>query len=313
MNAKDHHWVVLGAGGFIGTNLCRRLVQDGANVVAFGRCASLPEALEGCSWVSGDFLNQAALAAALEGAEVVVHAVGTVTPAKSNEFPIMDIEENLIGTLRLINLCIEKGVKRLIVLSSGGTVYGSEVSVPTPENAANEPLCSYGIVKIAVEKYLAIYRRQGLLDSVVLRVANPFGPYQLPKGQGLMAAAMQKILMGQPFEIWGDGTVTRDYIYIDDVVDAILAAAKLTDPNAPRLYNIGSGVGRSINEVIACIADIHGHIEITRQPGRAVDVPVSVLDIQRARHFLDWSPRPRWEESLRTTYLWFQQNSRARH
>ncbi len=312
MNIKDRRWVILGAGGFIGTNLCQRLVQHGANVVAFGRRASFPEALEGCTWVSGDFLNQADLATALEGAEVVVHAVGTVTPAKSNEFPITDIEENLIGTLRLINLCIEKGVQRLIVLSSGGTVYGSDAPVPTSEDAANDPLCSYGIVKLAVEKYLAVYRRQGLLDSVVLRVANPFGPYQLLKGQGLIAAAMQKILIGQPFEIWGDGTVTRDYIYIDDVVDAILAAAKLTDASAPRLYNIGSGVGRSINSVIASITEIHGRFDIIRQLGRTVDVPVSVLDIQRARHFLGWHPCTEWETGLRLSYRWYQENSLAR-
>ncbi len=302
------NWVVIGAGGFIGTNLCRRLAQSNANVVAFGRTLLFPEALTGCQWMAGNFFNTIDLANALEGAEFVVHALSTVTPAKSNEFPMTDVEENLIGTLRLINLCMTKGVKRLIILSSGGTVYGPDVPVPTLEDAANDPICSYGIVKLAIEKYLAMYQRQAKLDSVVLRVANPFGPYQLPKGQGVIAATIYKVLMNQCPEIWGDGCVIRDYIYVDDLIDAILAAAQLNDPHAPRLYNIGSGIGKSLNEVVDSIAEIHGAIHITRLPGRAVDVPISILDIQRAERFLNWHPRTDWKKGLDLTYAWFEQS-----
>ncbi|MDD5123591.1 NAD-dependent epimerase/dehydratase family protein [Methylovulum sp.] len=306
MNFTGQRWVVLGAGGFIGTNLCVRLVQNGANVVAFGRSLGFARALTGCQWVVGDFFNPRDLANILEGADIVVHALSTVTPAKSNESPINDIEENLIGTLRLLELCKTKGVARLVFLSSGGTVYGPDVSVPTVEDEANEPICSYGVVKLAIEKYLAIYRQQQQLDSVVLRVANPFGPYQLPKGQGVIAATIQKVLMGQPPEIWGDGNVVRDYIYIDDVIDAILAAAQLDGSQAPRLYNIGSGVGKSLNEVVNGIAEIHGAIHIKRLPGRAVDVPVSILNIQRAERFLNWRPHTDWKLGLRLTYSWFE-------
>jgi len=311
MKDSGYRWVVLGAGGFIGTNLCRRLAQEGAQVVAFGRRANFPDALEGCTWLEGDFFNEVDLTAALQGAQFVVHALSTVTPAKSNEVPIVDIEENLIGTLRLINACIIQGVARLIVLSSGGTIYGANVPVPTPEDATTDPLCSYGIVKLAVEKYLAIYRRQGLLDSIVLRVANPFGPYQVAKGQGVIAATLQRFLTGQAAEIWGDGTVTRDYVYIDDVVDAIIASAELVNENAPRLYNIGSGLGRSLNEVIADITELHGAVDVVRKPGRTVDVPVSILDIQRARRFLAWQPRTEWRDGLFSTYQWFQ-NTKSR-
>ncbi len=307
MNLTGQNWVVLGAGGFIGTNLCSRLAQSNANVVAFGRSSKFSSVLAGCQWMAGNFFNPTDMAKALEGAEIVVHALSTVTPANSNEFPITDIEENLVGTLRLMELCSQKGVKRLIILSSGGTVYGPNVPVPTPEDAANEPLCSYGIVKLAIEKYLAIYRQQAKLDSVVLRVANPYGPYQLPKGQGVIAAIIQKVLMNQSPEIWGDGSVTRDYVFIDDVVDAIIAAAQLNGAKMPRLYNIGSGVGRSLNEVVASIAEIHGQIDIIRRPGRTVDVPVSLLDIQRARDYLNWAPRTEWKEGLRSTYAGWQQ------
>lgn len=306
MNLAGQRWVILGAGGFIGTNLCNRLAQRGANVLAFGRRLSFPEALTGCQWMTGDFFNLSDLANALEGAEIVVHAISSCTPAKSNESPITDVKENLIGTLQLIDLCIAKNVKRLIMLSSGGTVYGTNVPIPTQENATTDPICSYGIVKLAVEKYLAIYRQQARLDSVVLRVANPFGPYQLSKGQGVIAATFQKVLMNQSPEIWGDGAVIRDYIYVDDVVDAIVAAAKLNNALAPHIYNIGSGVGRSLNEVFDSIAEIHGQIDIIKRPGRAVDVPTSILDISQAQHFLQWQPRAQWHESLLSTYIWFQ-------
>ncbi len=304
-------WVVIGAGGFIGTNLCRRLVMEGHDVVAFGRKANFPEVLEGCRWIEGNFLNQADLEVAIENAEFVVHSLSTVTPATSNESPILDVEENLIGTLRLIELCSKKNVQKLIVLSSGGTVYGNNVPVPTPEDARNEPICSYGIVKLTIEKYLALHRLQSNLDSVVLRVANPFGAYQLVRGQGVVAAMIDSVLKNKPVEIWGDGSVIRDYIYIEDLIDAILAAAKITNSNIPRIYNIGSSVGRSLNEVIASITKIHGSFEVTRLSGRIVDTPVSILDISRAKKFLNWHPKIEWASALDLTYSWFEQKINA--
>jgi UDP-glucose 4-epimerase len=300
-------WLVLGASGFIGTNLCRRLVQGGAEVVAFGRQTNMPVQLEGCRWVAGNFFDQDSLAVAMDEAEIVVHSISTVIPATSNESPINDVKENLLGTLKLLDLCKRKAVKRLLVLSSGGTIYGPNVTIPTPENAPNEPICSYGIVKLAIEKYLQLYRRQGELDSVVLRLANPFGPYQRMGGQGLIAAVIHKILQNQPVEIWGDGSVIRDYIYIADVVDAILSAAELNNFNNPFIYNIGSGVGRSVNTVIESLMEIHGAITVDRLPNRHIDVPVSILDICRAESFLDWRPQTDWMDALQLTYSWFKQ------
>lgn len=300
-------WLVIGAGGFIGSNLCRKLIREGENVTAFGRKSSISEDIEDCRWVVDDFLNQTSLASALDKVEFVVHALSTVKPVKSNEAPIVDVKENLIGTLKLIDLCKAKGVKKLIFLSSGGTVYGPGVPVPTPEDCAHEPICSYGVVKIAIEKYLAIQRYQGLLDSVVLRVSNPFGPYQLAHGQGVIAAIIERLLAGKPAEIWGDGSVIRDYIFIEDVLDAIIAASQLDDHHAPRIFNIGSGTGRSLNMVIDSIAEIHGKADIERLPGRIVDVPVSILDIQRANRVLNWHPRTEWMNGLTTTYEWQKQ------
>ncbi|MBK8815437.1 MAG: NAD-dependent epimerase/dehydratase family protein [Methylococcaceae bacterium] len=309
MIKKQHvgRWLVIGAGGFIGSSLCRKLTKEGEIVTAFGRKPKFPEGLEDCRWIVDDFLNEKALSNAMEEAEFVVHALSTVKPAKSNESPIIDVKENLIGTLKLIELCKAKGVKKLIFLSSGGTVYGPGVPVPTPEDCAHEPICSYGVVKLAIEKYLAIQQYQGLLDSVVLRVSNPYGPYQLAHGQGVIAAVIERLLANKPAEIWGDGSVIRDYIFIDDVIDAIIAATQLVDHHAPRIFNIGSGVGRSLNMVIDSIAEIHGKADIQRLPGRIVDVPVSILDIQRANRVLHWHPRTDWMNGLATAYEWQKQ------
>lgn len=312
MNLTGQNWVVLGASGFIGSNLCIRLVQTGANVVAFGRHFTFADVLTGCRLIEGDYLNATDVSKALEHADFVVHTISTTTPAKSNECPITDVEENLIATLRLIEQCIAKGVKQLIMLSSGGTVYGTNVPIPTTEEVANDPLCSYGIVKLAIEKYLAIYRQQGKLDSVVLRISNPYGPYQLTKGQGVIGATIKRVLNNQSPEIWGDGSVIRDYIYVDDVVDAILASAQLNDKELPRLYNIGSGVGKSLNEVVANITKLHGEIEIKRLKGRMIDIPINILDIQRAKRFLNWYPKTDWKTGLYLTYKWFEKNEKLK-
>ena len=306
-NLSGQKWLVLGASGFIGVNLCRKLIKSGADVVAFGRKPKVPIELEGCEWVFGDFYDQDTLALALVGVNFVVNAVSTTTPANSNLAPILDIENNLIGSLKLVELCKSKGIQRLIFLSSGGTVYGPDVNTPTPEETPTNPACSYGIVKLAIEKYLGLYRQQGDLDSVILRISNPFGPFQLTKGQGVIAAFINQILKNQPIILWGDGSVIRDYLYIDDLINAIICAAELDNFNAPYIFNIGSGEGKSINKIIKSLTDIHGNINVIKQPSRLCDVPVSVLDIRRANAFLGWSPNTDWISGLESTYNWFKQ------
>jgi UDP-glucose 4-epimerase len=198
-------------------------------------------------------------------------------------------------------------VRKIVFISSGGTVYGIPHEVPIPESASTDPISAYGISKLAIEKYLALYHYLYGCDYSVLRVANSFGPYQSPhRRQGLIAAFMHRIARGQAVEIWGDGRVVRDFVYIDDVIDAVLAAAVYGGSH--RVFNVGAGIGRSVLEVVTDIADVLGRPDVApiHKPGRATDVPVNVLNIALIQREFGWSPRTDWRQGLRLTADWIR-------
>ena len=299
--------VVLGGGGFIGTSLCRALARQGAHVRGFGRRRSYPEALADIPWMTGDFDDRAALAHAVEGMEVVFHLVGHSTPESSNLDPVGDLQASAVASLHLLDLCRASGIQKVVFVSSGGTVYGIPARVPIPEAATTDPICAYGISKLAVEKYLQLYRHLYGLNYTVLRVANPFGPFQDPtRRQGVVAALLERALSGQRIEVWGDGRVVRDFVFIDDVVEALIMVLGYAGPH--HVFNVGSGVGRSILDVVS---DIERALEcapiaLDHKPGRAADVPVNVLDISLIGRELNWRPATSWQEGLRRTAKWLQ-------
>jgi UDP-glucose 4-epimerase len=297
--------VVLGGGGFIGTNLCRRLLADGYRARAFGRRRLFPTALHGVEWFEGDFSDTAALAAAIESSDVVFHLI-SATPQSANLDMAGDIQQNVIPSLALINLSLKLGVRRIVFVSSGGTVYGKPRDFPTPETAATDPIVAYGISKLAIEKYLALHAHLYGLEYRVLRLANPFGPFQIPvKGQGIIAELISRTLRDESVELWGDGSVVRDFIFIDDVIDALIAAA--IDVGSERLFNIGSGEGRSLREVMAAVERLLDRkVRVRRAPGRPIDVPVSVMAIDRAREHLGWRPKVAFETGLQATIDWWR-------
>jgi UDP-glucose 4-epimerase len=223
----------------------------------------------------------------------------------SNKDPAADLQANTVASLHLLELCRAAGVRRIVFVSSGGTVYGVPERVPTPEDAATDPISAYGINKLMVEKYLQLYARLGGAEAVILRVSNPFGPFQNPlRRQGLVAALIETVMAGRPVEVWGDGQVVRDYLYVGDLADAMLAAAVHDGPD--RVLNIGSGVGRSVLEVVEAVCAVLGRspTEIVHKPSRRADVPVNVLDITRARRTLGWTPRTAWPDGLQRTADW---------
>ncbi len=297
---------VLGAGGFIGTNLCRALIGRVDSLRAFGRRQSFPDALRGCDWMPGDFADPTCLAAAVAGCDVVFHLVNATTPASANVDKVADLNANVVSTLHLLNACRESGVRRVVFVSSGGTIYGIPNQVPTPETAPTNPITAYGIGKLAIEKYLGLYEYLYGLEYRVLRVANPFGPYQMAlKSQGVIAAFLHRALAGKPIEMWGDGSVIRDYVYIDDVVESMLLAA--THDGAGRIFNIGSGEGCSLNDIVAAIEGLlRTVVAVDRRPSRPVDVPVSILDTAFAARDLNWRPHTVFEEGLHSTIAWMK-------
>jgi UDP-glucose 4-epimerase len=297
--------LVLGAGGFVGTNLCRALQAHGAGVHGFGRRQSYPEALGRIPWTQGDFSDRAALARVVDGHEVIFHLVGGSLPDSSNKDPVADVMGCIVASLHLLEICRASGVRKIVFISSGGTVYGAPSKIPIPETAQTDPISAYGIGKLAVEKYLNLYQHLHGLDYVALRVSNPYGPYQSPtRRQGIVAAVLQKVLDRQEVEIWGTGEVVRDFIFIDDVVDAIIAAAGYNGPH--QVFNVGSGVGRTILQIVEDIRLILDcrHIEIVYRPARPVDVPVNVLDTTLIREQIGWAPRIDWVDGLRATSSW---------
>jgi UDP-glucose 4-epimerase len=217
--------------------------------------------------------------------------------------------QNVSSSIALFDVCRSLGVKRIVFVSSGGVLYGQAKQIPTPEDAPTEPIAAHGISKLAIEKYLAVYEYLYGLDYRVLRVGNPFGPFQMAmKNQGVIAASIPRALAGERIEIWGDGTVVRDYLFVDDVVDALEAAAD--DRSDLRVFNIGSSRGRRLTDVIGAIETQLGRqLEILWKPGRPVDVPVSVLSIDRAKSVLGWSPKTPFEQGLQQTIAWWREQT----
>jgi UDP-glucose 4-epimerase len=306
MISRRRSCIVLGAGGFLGTNLSRWLVASGAKVRAFGRQFLFPHELEGAEIFHGDFCDPLSLASAIEGHEIVFHLVHATTPQSANRDMAGEVQQGVVSSLSLLDICRNLGVQRIVFVSSGGVIYGPAKQIPTPETAPTDPITAYGISKLSIEKFLALYRHLYGLDYRILRVANPFGPFQVPrKNQGIVAALIAHALNDEAIEIWGDGSVVRDYIFVADVVAALEAAA--SDQSDTRIYNIGTGHGRSLREVIAAIErQLDRTLRIDWRPGRAVDVPTSVISVERAREVLGWVPKMSFDEGLRETIAWWR-------
>lgn len=299
--------LVLGGGGFIGRSLIEGLSAAGARVRGFGHASAFGEMPPEVPWVNGEFLDRVALARAVAGSEVVFHLLGGSTPESSNADPLSDLNAGAGGTLSLLEICRAEGVRKIVFASSGGTVYGIPRAVPILETAATDPISAYGVNKLAVEKYLHLYRFLHGIDHAILRISNPFGRYQNPwRRQGLVASTMLKLMTGAEVEIWGDGSVVRDYIYIDDLIDIFLRATLYEGP--VRVFNAGSGVGMTVNEVVDGVARVLGVAEPRKiyKPSRPADVPVNVLDITRARTELGWAPATPWHEAVRATEGWLR-------
>jgi UDP-glucose 4-epimerase len=302
--------LVLGGAGFIGSHLAEALAQEGHGVKVFDRphIDRLPlfSRHKGFEIFTGDFLNPEALIPALRGTEVVFHLVSTTLPKNSNDNPVYDVESNVLGSLRLLALCRRHEVRKIVFVSSGGTVYGLPRSVPVDETHPTEPISSYGIHKLAIEKYLALAHRLHGLDYCILRPANLYGPRQrLDTAQGAVAVFLDRALRELPIQIWGDGSVVRDYVYVGDAVEAILKAARFQ--GEPKIFNVGSGIGVSLNELVAEIQKLLGRqVKVEHTAARAVDVPVNVLDSTLARRHLGWGASTPLGEGLRRTCEWLR-------
>lgn len=300
---------VLGGGGFIGTHLVRRLVRLGHEVKVFGRSRSmLSGEPEGVEFLEGSFEDVASVSEAVRGVDVVYHLISSSLPRTANRDMSEDVSSNLIGTIKLLEACVERGVKRVVYTSSGGTIYGPAEMLPIPETHPTQPLNSYGVVKLSVEKYLDIFRGLHGLESVVLRISNPFGPYQSTVGgQGVVSTFLGEILNFGSIQIWGDGSAVRDYIYVEDVVEALVLAGELRYESRTPVLNIGSSEGVSLNRLLSYMEEVTGRsVSVDYRRASASDVTQNVLDTTLAKEVLGWEKRTDLFDGLSKTWDWLR-------
>lgn len=312
MSSRDKI-LVLGGNGFIGRHVVAEFVGAGYEVRVFDRPRqgriSQAGHQSGVESHAGDFLNKADLLRALEGISTVVHLISMTVPQNSFENPVHDVETNLIGTLRLLAAMKEKGVHRILYISSGGAVYGPPFYLPIDENHPTNPIVPYGISKLAIEKYLLMYANTEGLQAISLRVSNPYGPGQrIEKAQGVLTAFLHKTLFGMPLEIWGDGEVRRDFLYVQDVAKAfVLALAYLENGGSKRVFNIGAGQSWSINQLLKIVCKVTGRDpQVIWKPSRRFDTPENVLSHSLAKSEFGWEPQISIHEGVEKTVDWLR-------
>ena len=244
-----------------------------------------------CQFVRLDITDRASVFRSLKHVEYVIHLASGSLPKLSNQDPLNDINVNLIGGINILDSVLHNNVEKLIFLSSGGTVYGNPINVPIKESHPTNPLCSYGINKLSIEKYINLYRHLYGLNAVVLRLANTYGEGQrLNSTQGVVPVFFGRAMQNQPLEIWGDGSTIRDFIYIKDAVGAIISS--LSYSGKEHTFNIGSGEGLSLRSLISLIEiELKKKLDVTYKENRVFDVPTNVLCIEKANHHLHWQPR----------------------
>jgi UDP-glucose 4-epimerase len=272
--------------------------QPGARYLEYSR-------QQGASIVTGNFLDPNDVGHAISGCDLVYHLVSATVPQTSNENPRYDVEANLIGTLQLLEQMRIAGVKKIIFPSSGGTVYGIPQEIPIKETHSTDPINSYGITKLAIEKYLHLYWTLHGLDYRILHIANAYGARQpITQTQGAIAALLGKAVGKEEVMIWGDG-----FVYASDIANAFLRVSLYQ--GEMRVFNIGSGHGHSLNDIIGVIENVvQAPLRVKYLPGRPFDVPVNVLDIARAKSYLNWEPKVRLEEGILYSYEWMKQDQK---
>ncbi|MDT5010507.1 MAG: UDP-glucose 4-epimerase [Mycobacterium sp.] len=309
--------LVTGAGGFIGSTLVDRLLADGHEVVGIdnlssGRASNLADATKSPSF---NLITDDIVTADLDGLlaahqpEVVFHLAAQIDVRKSVADPQFDAEVNVVGTIRLAEASRKAKVRKIVHTSSGGSIYGTPHKFPTNESIHTDPSSPYAASKVAGEIYLNTFRNLYGLDCSHIAPANVYGPRQDPHGEaGVVAIFAQALLSGRPTKVFGDGSNTRDYVFVDDVVDAFVRASG-TKGGGQR-FNIGTGVetsDRQLHSAVAKAAATSDEPEFA--PPRLGDLKRSCLDVRLAEMILGWRPRVSLDEGVGRTVDYFRQTT----
>lgn len=297
--------IIYGGGGFIGSHLAEELLKNNYEVTVFDKknfsTINLASFINNINIIEGDFNNENDLNSSLKNIDFVFHLVSSTLPSSSNENPIYDVQTNLISSLKLFNLLVKKKIKKIVFISSGGTVYGIPKQIPIKEDNSLHPICSYGIIKKTLEDYLFMFNFLFGLDYTVFRLSNPYGEKQNPiYSQGVIPVFLSKAIKNEEIVIWGDGEVKRDYIYIKDAVKPLVDSLKYKGKE--KVFNLGSGIATSLNELLFIIENLlNKKLKIKYIEARKLDVPINQLDINRVSEELNFNLNTDLETGIKYT------------
>lgn len=270
--------LIIGGNGFIGTNLGQYLVKQGMDVYSFDMIEPKNPNPE-IHYIQGDFFDDNVLERIIDGMDIIYHSLSTINPGNSNTKYMMGYSRDFIQTVKLASMLLNTNTK-LIFLSSGGTVYGNQKMQPIKENAVAMPINHYGNVKLCIENTIRIFDIQAHSKMLIARISNPYGPGQdFTKGVGFIDAVLKKALTKETIEIWGNGEVVRDYIYIDDVCAMLYELSKYEGEEV--IFNVSSGVGTSQNEIIRIVKSINSDVKYSYKESRSVDASKIILNNEK--------------------------------
>jgi nucleoside-diphosphate-sugar epimerase len=306
--------LVTGGAGFIGSAIGRELVSRGHEVRVLDNFLSgFREALPpGADLAEGDLRDLEAVRKAVDGTEVVFHQGAVRSVPRSVDEPVLVEETNVLGTLHVVLAAAEAGVRR-VVYASSSSVYGDVGEAVNREDLPPDPLSPYAASKLAGELYCRVWTHLKDLSTVSLRYFNVFGPGQSleSKYAAVFPAFCSALVAGRPPEVHWDGEQSRDFTYIDDVVEANVLAAEADSRVDGAVINIAGGRPKTVNEVLRAVSEALGRwVEPARAPRRPGDVRRTHADIARARELLGWTPRSDWDQAVRSTVRWFAEGAR---
>ena len=296
--------VVIGANGFIGSHLVDSLAAAGHSVTAFDRFSSQTPtfAAQGVRVLQGEFLSRADLEGAVDGQAYVFHFLSTTSPATAESDPTLDIRTNVAQTVELLESAATAGIKRFYFASTGGAIYGPQGKAEYSEMDRALPISPYGIGKLSIEHYLHYFKATHGLKSTALRISNPYGTRQKPnKKQGLIPIALRQITLGRPVIRLGNGSMVRDYVYVEDLVRMVTPMVGVDTEFD--LYNLGSGIGYSVTDIINSLHRVTGiDFAVEERPAPPTFVDRVVLDTERYRAEFGTADMTELDEGVRLTY-----------
>lgn len=292
--------VITGPNGFIGSHLIKALMDSNYNHI-YGIDIK-PRKTAGIDCAIGSFDDSDLLGETLQENDIVIHLACTTVPATSELNKKGDLNKNVLGSVNLMKTCVDKKVHKLIFFSSGGTVYGDHGDMPISETAKPSPISAHGLMKLAIENEIIAHHHLHGLNYVILRPSNPYGcAVEIKKNQGIIDVILSKAINNEPIDIWGDGTVVRDYIYIDDLTHLVTEIIKQDISNTT--LNAGTGIGTSINAMIDLVNQFTDTKHLVQyKENRYFDIPYNILNIEKSKKLLNWKPQTILKAGIEKSY-----------